>query len=103
MWDLPGSSSRSWPVPASLALLAALFGFDLVAGDDPVLVPAYVLAPLLAALAARPRVLAVAFGGALAVWAAELRGRATRVVGALRTQTDRYETLLTALSEAGEG
>jgi len=134
MWDLPGSSSRSWPVPASLALLAALFGFDLVAGDDPVLVPAYVLAPLLAALAARPRVVAaiaalalmlglvrvltleqpdtdqeitrvltVAFGGALAVWAAELRGRATRVVGALRTQTDRYETLLTALSEAGEG
>src|SRR5215203_5588146 len=119
MWDLPGSSSRSWPVPASLALLAALFGFDLVAGADPVLVPAYVLAPLLAALAARPRVvltleqpdtdqeitrvLTVAFGGALAVWAAELRGRATRVVGALRTQTDRYETLLTALSEAGEG
>ncbi len=93
----------------SLAVLAALavavvFAVDLATGDDTVLVPAYVLAPLIAALAARPREIAalailtttlaaiglaatwtggqdvirlvtVAAGSALAVWIAELRAR----------------------------
>jgi PAS domain S-box-containing protein len=133
MWDLL-PTARTWVVPAALALLAALFVADLLTGDQPVLVPIYVLAPLLAAAAARPRVVAaiaatafalglartltlddpelgqevirlatVALGGGLAVWVAELRGRRGGALGALRTQTDRYEALLTALSEAGEG
>ncbi|HWM09704.1 MAG TPA: PAS domain-containing protein, partial [Solirubrobacteraceae bacterium] len=116
-----------------------LFAVDLATGTSTVLVPAYVLAPLVAAVAAHPRATAavaaltvvlaaivlaldgmggqdvvrlvtVVAGSGLAVWIASLR-RALQVriadrrtaERALRAQTDRYEALLLALSDAGEG
>jgi PAS domain S-box-containing protein len=94
------------PLAVALAALAVavLFALDAVTGEDLILVPAYVLGPLIAALAARPRVTAalaavtialaaialaregmsgqdvvrlvtVVAGSALAIWIAELRSR----------------------------
>jgi PAS domain S-box-containing protein len=99
--------------PPPLAILAALavvvvFVVDLATGDETVLVPAYVLGPLTAAVAARPRstaalavgttalatvelarhgmsgqdvvrVVTVGAGSAVAVWVAELRARLQRL------------------------
>ena len=57
--------ARSWLVPLSAVILAALFVADLLTRDDTVLVALYALAPLIAALGGHPR--AVAAVGALAV------------------------------------
>src|SRR4051794_27865229 len=132
MLALPAPSARTWSVPAALALLVALFALDLVTGTSPVLIPLYVLGPLLAATGGHARAVAgvgvvavllavaraislpeldqeavrvatVALGGLLATWVAALRDRRAEALGTARTQSDRCETLLTALSEVGEG
>lgn len=106
-----------------------MFTVDLATGDDTVLVPAYVLAPLIAALAARPREVAalavlttalaaiglaaawmsgqdvvrlvtVAAGSGLAVWIAELRARLETVNAEL---TDAFGLLDVAFVHAPVG
>ena len=65
-----GHPARSWLVPLSAALLAALSVADLLTRDDTVLVALYALGPLIAALGANPRATGAVGGLAIALAAA---------------------------------